>query len=124
MAAASASGSILLEPASLYVSTTQLSESKFHWSLVATDATGCLATRHHWHERPGNFAEGYGFQRIQPKSLSGRVVLGYFKVRGYTQTDLATFAAICRNVFESSYATVPENRKNGMCRRSLPGRCS
>ncbi|KAJ6547141.1 hypothetical protein B0H19DRAFT_1075075 [Mycena capillaripes] len=114
---------ILLEPASLYVATTQLAEAKFHWALIETD-TACSATRHHWHEKPHlrGLAEGYGFQRIQPKSLTGRVVLGYFKIRGYTPPsesngDDGTFAEICESTFQTSYATVVENRHHGLtCR--------
>ncbi|KAJ6606575.1 hypothetical protein DFH09DRAFT_1120679 [Mycena vulgaris] len=111
-------GSILLEPLSLYVTTTQLSEAKFHWALIATDSN-CSAIRHHWHEKPDThgLAEGYGFQEVQPKSLTGRVVLGYFKISGYTAPSPATFADICRSTFTTSYSTVPENRQNGItCR--------
>ncbi|KAJ7043272.1 hypothetical protein C8F04DRAFT_1074305 [Mycena alexandri] len=118
--AGATTGSISLEPASLYVTTTQLSEAKFHWALIETDSTASGAIRHHWHERPNRrtgLAEGYGCQRIQPKSLTGRVVLGYFKIRGYTAPSPATFTDICASTFPSSYATVPENRKNGItCR--------
>lgn len=106
---------ILLEPASLYVATTQLAEAKFHWALIETDAT-CSAVRHHWHEKPHlrGLAEGYGFQRIQPKSLTGRVVLGYFQIRGYTPGILKE---ICETTFQTSYATVVENRQHGItCR--------
>ncbi|KAK7023881.1 hypothetical protein R3P38DRAFT_2954694 [Favolaschia claudopus] len=114
-----ATGSILLEPSSLYVTTTQLAEAKFHWALVETSADACTATRHHWHERsdkPG-LAEGYGAQRIQPKSLTGRVILGYFKIRGYTPPPSARFADICETTFSTSYANVPTNRKYGLtCR--------
>lgn len=116
--AGAATGSILLEPASLYVTTTQLAEAKFHWALIETDAA-CSAIRHHWHEKPDKrgLAEGYGFQRVQPKSLTGRVVLGYFKIRGYTPPSPSTFAEICETTFEPSYATVPENRQHGItCR--------
>ncbi|KAJ6618287.1 hypothetical protein B0H10DRAFT_2030168 [Mycena sp. CBHHK59/15] len=114
-----ASGSILLDPASLYVTTTQLAEAKFHWALIVTDAN-CSATRYHWFEKPdtsGNLAEGYGFQSVQPKSLTGRVVLGYFKIRGYTSPSAGIFAEICQATFQTSYPTVYENRRNGItCR--------
>jgi len=116
-----AMGSILLEPASLYVTTTQLAEAKFHWALIATDAN-CSAIRHHWHEKPdmraSGLAEGYGSQRIpEPKSLAGRVVLGYFKIGGYTAPSPGTLAEICQSTFRTSYSTVPENRRNGItCR--------
>jgi len=116
--AGTAAGSILLEPASLYVTTTQLAEAKFHWALIETDSA-CSAIRHHWHEKPDKrgLAEGYGFQRVQPKSLTGRVILGYFKIRGYTPPSSGTFAEICETTFDTSYATVPENRRNGItCR--------
>ncbi|KAJ7168121.1 hypothetical protein C8R43DRAFT_876624 [Mycena crocata] len=115
---AGATGSILLEPASLYVTTTQLAEARFHWALIATD-TNCSAVRHHWHEKadtPGS-AEGYGFQRVQPKSLTGRVVLGYFKISGYVCAPSGIFSDICETTFPTSYSTVPENRQNGItCR--------
>jgi len=113
-----ATGSILLEPTSLYVTTTQLAEAKFHWALIETDSTRA-AIRHHWHERPDTrgFAEGYGFQRVQPKSLTGRVILGYFKIRGYTPPSPSIFAEICETTFGTSYTTVPQNRRNGItCR--------
>ncbi|KAJ7684729.1 hypothetical protein DFH06DRAFT_17053 [Mycena polygramma] len=109
---------VVLEPAALYITTTQLAEAKFHWALIQTDPA-CSAIRHHWHEKsdkPG-LAEGYGFQMVQPKSLTGRVVLGYFKIRGYTPPSAGSFADICETAFETSYATVPENRKHGItCR--------
>ncbi|KAJ7197230.1 hypothetical protein GGX14DRAFT_471931 [Mycena pura] len=113
-----ATGSILLEENSLYVTTTQLAEAKFHWALIVTDAN-CSATRHHWHEKtdkPG-FAEGYGVQKVQPKSLTGRIVLGYFKIRGYSPPAARVFTEICDTTYETSYLTVPDNRRNGItCR--------
>ncbi|KAJ7470353.1 hypothetical protein FB451DRAFT_1253464 [Mycena latifolia] len=115
-------GPILLEPLSLYVTTTQLAEAKFHWALIATDMN-CSAIRHHWHEKPDTrgvtgLAEGYGSQKVHPKSLlTGRVVLGYFKISGYTALSPAIFAGVCQSTFGTSYATVPENRRNGItCR--------
>ncbi|KAJ7756822.1 hypothetical protein DFH07DRAFT_473421 [Mycena maculata] len=118
--ASAATGSISLAPLSLYVTTTQLSEAKFHWALIATDAN-CSAIRHHWHEKPNlrDLAEGYGFQRVQPKSLTGRVVLGYFKIRGYIAPSPATFAEICESTFETSYSTVQLNRINGITCRTF-----
>ncbi|KAJ7090215.1 hypothetical protein B0H15DRAFT_252581 [Mycena belliarum] len=117
-----AAGPILLEPLSLYVTTTQLTEAKFHWALIATD-TSCSAIRHHWHEKPHTrgvigFAEGYGSQKVHPKSLTtGRVVLGYFKIGGYTAPSPAIFAGVCQSMFETSYPTVHENRRYGItCR--------
>lgn len=113
-----ATGPILLEPASLYVTTTQLAEAKFHWALIETDSA-CTATRHHWFQKSDKrgLAEGYGFQRVQPKSLTGRVVLGYFKIRGYTPPSPGIFAEICETTFGTSYTTVPENRRTGItCR--------
>ncbi|KAJ7445784.1 hypothetical protein B0H11DRAFT_402140 [Mycena galericulata] len=115
---AGAAGSILLEPASLYVTTTQLAEAKFHWALIATDAN-CSAIRHHWHEKPylQGLAEGYGHQKVQPKSLTGRVVLGYFKIKGFTPPSSAVFAEICKTTFDSSHSTVQLNRIHGItCR--------
>lgn len=102
---AGATGSILLEPASLYVTTTQLAEARFHWALIATD-TNCSAVRHHWHEKadtPGS-AEGYGFQRVQPKSLTGRVIMGRNK-HGRNANPLAAFTGsfpteLERTIFE------------------------
>ncbi|KAJ7702391.1 hypothetical protein B0H17DRAFT_144898 [Mycena rosella] len=137
-------GPILLEPSSLYVTTTQLAEAKFHWALIATDAN-CSAVRHHWHEKPDTRGlttatdsrtsararssvveglsgatpcEAYGFQKVHPKSLlTGRVVLGYFKISGYCAPPPATFAEICQTTFGASYSTVHENRRNGItCR--------
>ncbi|KAJ7184191.1 hypothetical protein C8R46DRAFT_1063222 [Mycena filopes] len=117
---AGAASSILLEPGCLYVTTTQLSMSnlKFHWALI--EATPCGAIRHHWHERPNTrtgLAEGYGVQHIQPKSLTGRVVLGYFKIRGYKAPSPDTFTDICASAFSRSYETVQSNRAHGLtCR--------
>ncbi|KAJ7093159.1 hypothetical protein C8R44DRAFT_399671 [Mycena epipterygia] len=94
------------------------SEARFHWALISTDAN-CSAIRHHWHEQPHTrgLAEGYGFQRVQPKSLTGRVVLGYFQISGYTAPSPSMFAEICQTTFETSYSTVLENRQKGItCR--------
>ncbi|KAJ7632247.1 hypothetical protein FB45DRAFT_702371, partial [Roridomyces roridus] len=113
--------SILLEPDSLYITTTQLSEAKYHWSLCRTGSSCNEAVRHHWHEKPHlpnhPVAEGYGFQRIQPRSLTGRVVLGYFKLSGYTPPSSTVWAEICETTFETSYPTVQLNRVHGItCR--------
>jgi len=47
----------------------------------------------------------------------GRVILGYFKISGYTAPSPSTFAEICQTTFETSYSTVLENRQKGItCR--------
>ncbi|KAF7322676.1 hypothetical protein HMN09_00046400 [Mycena chlorophos] len=117
---------IALAPNSLFVTTTQLSETKFHWALVRTDDMPmCNATRHHWHEKPrassDNSApiEGYGIQNIQPRSLTGRVVLGYFQIANYSAPAPGVFEEICESTFPTSFATVWENRQRGITCRTF-----
>lgn len=122
---------VLLEANSLYVTTTQLLEGKFHWALIVTDHQ-CTAVKHHWYEKPTcdpthpghglrascSPVECYGFQRINPKSSSGRIILGYFKILGYTPpVSPKVITAICETAFVKSYTSVQENRSNGItCR--------
>ncbi|KAF7311633.1 hypothetical protein MKEN_01066500 [Mycena kentingensis (nom. inval.)] len=112
---------VLLESDALYVSTTQLSEATYHWALILTDAN-CIATRHHWHEqrpRRAEAIEGYGRQTIQPKSLTGRVVLGYFKISHFSAPPPGVFEQICEGTFETSYTTVVDNRQHGITCRTF-----
>ncbi|KAJ7074337.1 hypothetical protein C8F01DRAFT_1100188 [Mycena amicta] len=116
--------SILLAENSLYVTTTQLSESKFHWALILTDEI-CAATRHHWHEKPRSGdsdsgpIEAYGSQTVQPKSLTGRVVLGYFQIANYSPPPPGVFQDICETTFMTSYSSVCENRQRGITCRTF-----
>lgn len=110
-----------LDHSSLYICTVPLTTNAFHWSMVLVSSTG-VQTRHHWATltRDVNGREGYvshqllnGAQSQTDKSI----ILGYFKVVGYTPIDIAVFEDACRGVFTTSYPTVQENRGHGLtCR--------
>ncbi|KAF7295254.1 hypothetical protein MIND_01064300 [Mycena indigotica] len=83
----------------------------------------CVATRHHWHQIPPNAAstaiEGYGSQIVQPKSLTGHVVLGYYKISDFSPPAPNIFQEICAATFITSYTTVCENRRRGITCRTF-----
>ena len=118
-----------LDADSLYISTSPLVNSGFHWAFIHIDKEG-KATRHHWVATNPNFVQGpEGYlesmlpQGPQDTSRAGALpVLAFFKVTDYRPMPVADFKASCVAVFPQSRPTAQANRQAGItCRTWVLG---